>query len=396
MMKELLLSSSFVCLLSMAACQSQKDVSRDWVCTWATAPEYTGPSDMPLTTNLSDCTLREVIRVSLGGDTLRLQLSNIFGSSPVVIRGVYIADALDSCDIVPETAQYLTFYGQRAITIANGQAVFSDALAYHLQPLRRLAITIIYGEAPEHATSHRGSRTTSYIMLGECAPDAPFVTTERVDHWYNIAAIDVRSAAVPCFAILGNSITDGRGSTTNAQNRWPDALATALKGQAGVLNLGIGGNCVVKGGLSQPGRERFDRDILGQRGVTAVVIYEGVNDIGESTAASDTVAQTLICAYQELIEKAKNKGLKVIAATITPFSNSFYWSEEHETARQAVNQWLRDNKELDGLIDFDQLVRDPQKPSQLIEAFSDDWLHLNPAGYEEMGRKAAEVLMPLQ
>ena len=351
---------------------------------------------MPQTTNLSDCSLREIVRVSLGGDTLRMQLSNEFGSAPVVIKGVYIADALDSCDIVPETAQYLTFDGQRAITISDGQAVFSDALAYHLQPLQRLAVTILYGEAPEHATSHRGSRTTSYIMLGECTPDAPFVTTERMDHWYNIAAIDVRSAAVPCFAILGNSITDGRGSTTNAQNRWPDALATALKGQAGVLNLGIGGNCVVAGGISQPGRERFDRDILGQRGVTAVVIYEGVNDIGESTAASDTVAHTLICAYQELIEKAKDKGLKVFAATITPFGNSFYWSEEHEAARQAVNQWLRENRELDGLIDFDQLVSDPQKTSQLLEAYSDDWLHLNPAGYKEMGRKAAEVLMPLQ
>ena len=383
-----------MCFLSLTACQSQKTKALSWVGTWATAPEYTGQGDMPCTTNLTDCTLREVIRVSLGGDTLRLQLSNIFGSSPVSIKGVYIADALDTCEIVPQTAQYLTFGGQQAVTIASGQALFSDALAYHLQPLQRLAVTIIYGEAPEHATSHRGSRTTSYIMRGECDPEEPFITEEKVDHWYNIAAIDVRSAAVPCFAILGNSITDGRGSTTNAQNRWPDVLATALQGKAAVLNLGIGGNCVVSGGISQPGRERFDRDILEQRGVTAVVIFEGVNDIGGSSEAPDTVAQTLINAYQELIGKAKEKGLKVFGATITPFGQSFYWSEEHEVARQMVNQWLRDNKELDGLIDFDLLVRDPQKPSQLLEVYSDDWLHLNPAGYEEMGRKAAEVLLP--
>ena len=364
---------------------------QQWVGTWATAPEYTGKGDMPRTTTLADCTLREIVRVSQGGDCLRMQLSNIFSKEPVEIKAVYIADALDSCDIVSSTARYLSFDGQRSVTIPGGQALFSDPLPYPLKPLQRLSITIEYGSTPVNATSHRGSRTTSYIMQGACAPTQAFVTSERLDHWYNIAAIDILSDTPNAIAILGNSITDGRGTTTNAQNRWTDALATALQGKAGILNLGIGGNCVIRGGLSQPGRERYDRDILGQRGLTTVVIFEGVNDIGGSRDDDKDIAQRLIATYQELAAKARRSGLKVYGATITPLGNSFYWSEAHEAARQAVNAWIRNSAgTFDAVIDFDALVRDPEQPTRLLPAYSDDWLHLNPAGYEAMGRYAAQ------
>lgn len=364
-----------------------------WVGTWATAPEFTGQGDMPRTTTLANCSLREIVRVSIGGDTLRLQLSNEFSQQPVEIKAVYIADAKDSCDIDVRTARYLTFAGRKAITIAPGEATFSDALPYSLQPLQRLAVTIVYGAVPENATSHRGSRTTSYIMPGVAKPKARFASTEKVDHWYNIAAIDVLNSPSGAIAILGNSITDGRGSTTNAQNRWPDALATALQGQWGVLNLGIGGNCVIKGGLSEPGVKRFDRDILGQRGVKTLIIFEGVNDIGGSrTGFYEQTALDLIEAYRQFITKAHERGLKVWLCTITPFGRSFYASHFHEAARQTVNDWIRENAEADGMIDFDALVRDPQCPQQLQEQYSDDWLHLNPAGYEAMGRFAADCL----
>lgn len=347
---------------------------------------------MPRTTKLTDCSLRQIVRVSLGGDRLRMQLSNEFSGEPVEIKAIYIADALDSCDIQPKTARYLTFGGKRSVTIPAGQAIFSDELAYALQPLQRLAVTVQYGQTPVHATSHRGSRTTSYIMKGASKPNKPFVTFERLDHWYNIAAIDIASDTKQAIAILGNSITDGRGSTTNAQNRWPDALATALQGQTGVLNLGIGGNCIVRGGLSQPGRERFDRDILGQRGIKAVVIFEGVNDIGGSNKEYEKVAQTLIKTYEELAEKAHQAGLKVYGATITPFGKSFYWSYFHEAVRLTVNEWIRQSKAFDAVIDFDKLVSDPQNTHQLLPEYSDDWLHLNPKGYEAMGRFAAGQL----
>ena len=372
--------------------ESPKRRLTDWVGTWATAPEYTGQGDMPRTTNLSDCTLRQIVSVSIGADSLRLQFSNEFGSSPVELKAVYIADATDSCAIAGRTLRALRFGGSSSVTIEPGKTVFSDPLVFRLRPLQRLAVTQVYGAAPEHATSHRGSRTTSYIMSGEWHPGQPFVVSERVDHWYNLSAIDVLSASAPCVAILGNSITDGRGSTTNAQNRWPDALARALGGQVAVLNLGIGGNCLVEGGLSQPGRQRFDRDILGQRGLTDVVLFEGVNDIGGSSAHPDTTAQRLISTIRELTAKAHRQGLRVHGATITPIGRSMYWSAEHEAARQAVNRWIRETDELDGFIDFDLLVRDPDQPTQLQESLSNDWLHLNPAGYDLMGRHAAQIL----
>jgi lysophospholipase L1-like esterase len=199
----------------------------------------------------------------------------------------------------------------------------------------------------------------------------------------------------PVVACLGNSITDGRGTTTNAQNRWTDFLAEGLDGKMGVLNLGIGGNCVLRNGLSDPAVIRFDRDILGQRGVKALIIFEGVNDIGGSIGNAEQVAQELIKVYGEMIDKAHAKGIKVLMGTITPFGKSFYDSRFHEAARLVVNDWIRDNKKADGFIDFDALVRDPQHPSQLIEAYSDDWLHLNPAGYEKMGKYAAEQIKKL-
>jgi hypothetical protein len=167
----------------------------------------------------------------------------------------------------------------------------SDVCNYPLKALQLLAVTINYGATPENATSHRGSRTTSYIISGEAKPKTSFANAEKVDHWYSIASIDVPRKGQECIAIIGNSITDGRGSTTNKQNRWPDQMATALAAQGkkeyAMLNLGIGGNCVVRGGLSEPALKRFDRDILAQNGVTSVVIFEGINDIGEARAEAN-------------------------------------------------------------------------------------------------------------
>nr|MCR4852773.1 SGNH/GDSL hydrolase family protein [Prevotella sp.] len=250
-----------------------------WTGTWAAAAEFTGPGDMPKE-SLSDRSLREIVKVSIGGSELRLQLSNEFGSSEVDIKSIYIADSKEGWQIDTKTARYLTFGGKKNVTIEAGKAIFSDVLKYNLKPLQRLTITINYGKrTPVNATSHRGSRTTSYIIKGASKPKSNFEDGEKLDHWYNIAAIDVMAPeTTPSVAIIGNSITDGRGSTTNMQNRWPDFLAEAFGGQTAVLNLGIGGNCVLESGLSETALKRFDRDILGQRGVKSVVIFEGVND----------------------------------------------------------------------------------------------------------------------
>ena len=366
---------------------------QNWVGTWAAAAEFTGKGDMPASP-LTNRSLREVVKVSVGADCLRLRLSNEFSKEPVEIKSVFIADALDSCDIVRKSARYLSFGGKRTVTIQPGACAVSDVCKYPLKPLQRLAVTISYGATPQNATSHRGSRTTSYIIDGDAKPKTSFAVSERVDHWYSIAAIDVPRKTQQCVAIIGNSITDGRGSTTNLQNRWPDIMANTLAAngrEIGVLNLGIGGNCVVRGGLSEPALKRFDRDILGQEGVTSVVIYEGINDIGGSKGHSEQMAQELIKAFQEMIGKAHSRGLKVYLATITPFGKCFYDdSFFKEAARQTVNQWIRTNKEADGFIDFDECMRDPEHPSQLKEELQEDWLHPNAKGYEVMGKYAAK------
>ena len=370
-----------------------KDSDLKWTGTWAAAAEFTGPSDMPKS-SLSDRSLREIVKVSIGGTSLRLQLSNEFSKEPVEIRSIYIADGSETWTIDTKTARYLTFGGKRNVTIEPGVAIFSDVVKYNLRPLQRLAITINYGsQTPVNATSHRGSRTTSYIIDGVSKPKTSFENGERADHWYNIAAIDVLAEEqTPSVAIIGNSITDGRGSTTNLQNRWPDFLMEALGGQTAVLNLGIGGNCVVEGGLSEPALKRFDRDILGQRGVKTLVIFEGVNDIGGSVGQVERKVRLLIEAYQTLIAKAREHGLRVYIGTITPFKGNGYYKPFQETARQVVNEWIRSTDLIDGVIDFDKVVQDEKDPAKMKAEYSDDWLHLNPKGYEVMGRYAADKL----
>lgn len=380
---------SFACVFGAMA----QDAAKSWTGTWATAVEFTGPGDMPKS-SLSGRSLREIVQVSIPGDVMRMQLSNIHSKEPVEIKSVFIANALDSCDIDEKSAKYLTFNGKKSVTIPAGEAVYCDEIKYDLQPLQKLAITVNYGEnTPVNASSHRGSRTTSYIINGEAKPKTKFVDAEKLDHWYNISCIDVQTdKSTECIAIIGNSITDGRGSTTNLQNRWPDFLAKALDGKVGVLNLGIGGNAVVNGGLSEPAVVRFDRDVLGQTGVTSVVIFEGVNDIGGQRPNHQEIINKIMEAYSSFIQKSKDAGKKVYLATITPYKNSFYENHFSEAARLTLNDWIRANKDVDGVIDFDELVRDPANPSALRPEYSDDWLHLNPAGYEVMGQFAAEQL----
>lgn len=379
-------------LLACLTAFARKEPS--WTGTFATAVEYTGRQDMPQKTTLTGNTLRQTFHVSIGGKRIRVNLSNEMSNEPVEMKSVYIADAAHEAS----TARYLTFDGKRKVTIAPGQSVWSDPAEYELRPLQLLSMTICYGKTPKNMTSHRGSRTTSFIAEGEVRPGQKLMPAEKLTHWYNISKIVVETtgrsdADGTAIAILGNSVTDGRGSTTDRQDRWPDRLSEALEGRTGVLNLGIGGNCVVSGGISEPALKRFDRDILSQEGISRVVIFEGTNDIGCSPdSLSFQTAARLIAAYKVLAAKAHAKGLKVYGATITPTKGNAWYSLFHDAARKTVNEWIRTTKDFDGVIDFDALVRDPQEPDRLLPGYSDDWLHLNPKGYEAMGRLAAEKL----
>jgi len=284
---------------------------------------------MPYNNNMSGRSVRQIVKVSIGGKQLRLELSNELSTEPVVIRSVYIAHATDSFAIVPQTVKYLLFNGQTQVTIPAGKRVVSDALSFDLQPLEKVAITMNYGRAPAVPTVHMGSRTTSYILKGVSTARSNFAPSFRENHWFNIASIAVFDLTAKAIGIIGNSITDGKGTTDNANNRWTDVLAEQLQKRHGVttrgiLNLGIGNNRVtVAGGFGVLTKQRFNRDILMQPGIETVVIFEGINDIGAaSKGASERVAADLINAYDEMIAKAKARNLRIFLCTITPFKGA--------------------------------------------------------------------------
>ena len=379
--------------------------AQSWVGTWATAPQAAEKNAVLYSNSKTPHSIRQVVKVSVGGDLIRLKLSNIYSSEPVVIRSVYIAHAKDSFSINAKSAEYLKFGGKYKTVIPAGKAIESDPLKFDLKALERVAITINYTSAPAKPTIHPGSRTTSYIMKGVTNAHSNFEKALRVNHWYTIAGIDVWSMKndLSAIAIIGNSITDGRGTTDNAQNRWPDIMSEMLQlkhkiTNQGVLNLGIGANQVVlPGGIGTLAKDRYDRDILGQSGVKKVIIFEGVNDIGNAKSGnSETVARLLIESYQNMIKKAKAKKLKVYLATITPFKGAAYYSHFHEACRLYVNEWIRNQgkeKKVDGVLDFAKLMQDPTDEHRMKKEYvCNDWLHPNPTGYKVMGIYAAEIV----
>lgn len=358
-----------------------------WVGTWACAPQTTEQNNLPPSPGLSGNTLRQMVRVSLGGAQLRLRLSNEHGTSAVSMSSVHVALSKSGGAIDTASDRALTFNGMAAVTIAAGEAVFSDSLAFDLAPLSDLAISIHFSNQSGDVTGHPGSRTTSFLQLGDAVATASLASATKTEHWYFITGLDVMAdASSAAIVILGDSITDGRGSTTDQNNRWPDLLARRLQANAatsklGVLNLGIGGNTVLSGGLGPPATQRFERDVLQQSGARWLLVLEGVNDIGASGDAA--VASSLIEAYRTFIMKARQAGLRAYGIPILPIGGSQFAGGE--SARQLVNDWIRTSNAFDAVIDLDAAVRDPAQPTQLLAMYdSGDHLHLSPAGYQKM------------
>ena len=362
-----------------------------WVGTWATGPQLTETANNP-PVSLTNTTLRQVVHVSIGGNRLRIKLNNAYGNGPVEIKAAHLARTSGSSpgsSIVSGTDATLTFGGSSSVTIPAGNTVTSDAVDFTVAEAANLTISLAFGSTPSAITGHPGSRTTSYIVSGNATGSTNLSSPSTTDHWYYIQSVDVMApAASRAIAILGDSITDGRGSTTNGNDRWPDDLALRLLAndathEVAVLNLGIGGNTVLTGGLGPTAAARFDSDILGQAGVKWVVVLEGVNDIGSASSAQ--VATDLISAYQSFVSKARAAGLKIYGATILPFNGNSYYSAAHESARQTVNSWIRATGNFDAVIDLDTTVRDPSKTDTLRSSYdTGDHLHLNPSGYQAM------------
>lgn len=361
-----------------------------WVGSWSTAPQLVETHNNPPSPGLTDNALRQIIKVSIGGDTLRLKFSNEFSNSPVTLESVYIAASLGGGAIDAATSKDLTFNGQPSTTMLPGATVYSDPVVFPLTPRMELAITINFGQTSATVTGHPGSRTTSYLLTGYATPSSDFSKAVRTEHWYVINALEVRAPEDAfAVAILGNSITDGRGSETDKQNRWTDIFSERLlrqpeTSQVAVLNMGIGGNCVLGNCLGPSGVSRFERDILNQPGVKWAIVFEGVNDLGNSGNGTQT-ANNLINAYKQLINAAHARGIFVYGATIMPFKGNGYYSEDHELGRRLVNTWIRTSRAFDGVIDFDKAMRNLIDTISLATEWQADWLHPNAAGHRAMG-----------
>ena len=367
-----------------------------WVGTWACSPQLVEPQNRPPDPGLAGNTLRQVVHVTLGGAEIRLRFSNEFGRTPLTLDSVHVALPAAPGSIRPETDHALTFSGKASIAIPAGALMFSDPIAFPVAALSDLVVTFKAGNVPEGITGHPGSRETSYLAAGEDVSAATFTGAATTDHWYVLDGVDVKATAdAGAVVTLGDSITDGRGSITNQNTRWPDDLARALTADkkyaaVAVLNQGIGGNSILHGGLGPTALARFDRDVIAQSGARWVLVFEGVNDIGGTKAATDNgqtsdIADQVIEAYQQFIVRAHTHGLRIYGATITPFGKSFYFNASTEAARQKINAWIRTSGEFDAVVDFDKAARDPNEPDQLAaDLDSGDHLHLNSDGYKRM------------
>ena len=367
--------------------------AKEWVGTWSTAPQLVEPRNMPPEPGLSHNTLRQVVRVSLGGDSLRVRFSNEFSTSPVTLAAVHIAVSAGGSAIDTNTDQALRFDGKTQLTIKPGAAVTSDPFRLALKPRTDVTITIYFGDTPPDITGHPGSRTTSYLLPGNKVSAPDFSGAVQTEHWYIINCIDVMATdSAAAIVVLGNSITDGRGSGTNKQNRWPDELARRLQENpntrhVAVLNEGIGGNCVLRDCLGPSALRRFGHDVINQTKAHWLIILEGINDIGQvqSAKGADALVHDLIAAYEQMIDSAHAKGIHVYGATLLPFGGSFYDTPDRESVWKRVNEWIRTSGRFDAVIDLDAALRDPANPLHLLPVDdSGDHLHPSETGHRMM------------
>jgi lysophospholipase L1-like esterase len=402
-----ILSAIAFCLL-LASCASAQSgpqpaaQAQVWVASWAASQQIPEAQNALAADDLRDATVRQIFHLSLGGQALRVHLSNVFGTAPLHFTSVHIARpvSLSSSQIDPASDRALTFAGSNDVTIPPGAEFVSDPLEFSAAPLSNLAVSFHLDAPPAGETGHPGSRATSYSLHGDFAGAASLPEAKQVDQWFQVAEIDVLTApGAAAVVALGDSITDGHASTTNGNTRWTDFLAQRLQDSPqtrtiGVSNQGIGGNHLLTDGAGPNVLARFDRDVLAQAGVQWVILLEGVNDLGGLAYAGEVspgehslCVQRVLAAYQQIIVRAHAHGLRVFGGTISPYVGSEYYHPGplSEADRQAVNQWIRAAGHFDAVIDFDVALRDPQHPDHLLPAYdSGDHLHPSVTGYKAM------------
>jgi len=374
--------------------------TNSWISSWTASPQ--APRGV-MPTSFSNRTIRQVVHLSLGGNKIRLRLSNEFGTKPVLIGAASVAMAGAGSDIVSASLRPLTFGGSKSVIIPPGAPALSDPVELNVAPLSDLAVSLYLPAATDLATVHATGLQTAYVSAaGDFTAGSEFPVVDRFANRFFLASVMVEpSSAARAIVTFGDSITDGTASTVNANGRWPDVLARRLK-EAGVAaavqNQGIAGNRVLSDGAGISALARFERDVLSQPGVSHVVIFVGINDIGWPGTAIEPngivrTADEIIAGYKQLIERAHLRSIKIIGIPLTPFENALagtpnqgYFTPDKEAKRQAVNNWIRTSGAFDGIIDFEPVLADPTRPAAIAAAYdSGDHLHPNDAGYKAMG-----------
>ncbi len=365
-----------------------------WVGTWATSP---APAEGAA---FSNQTLRMNARVSIGGSTLRVRLSNAYGNRPLTIGAAHIGLRDIGAGIVAGSDRKLIFGGESSATIAAGALLLSDPVDLSVAPLADVAITFyLPGDVPaSFGVTGRYARQTNYISPpGDFSAEAVMPVGKITDDWYFVAGIDVLAPTdVGGIVGLGDSLTDANISTHDAFCRWPDQLARRLVARGGrmfgVMNQGLGGNRILHDIRGDSGLRRFDRDVLAQPGVTHVIVVLGTNDLRNRWAKpeEEVTAEQMIAGLKQMALRAHARGIKIFGGTLMPFENETFlvgaWTPAREAVREAVNAWIRDGGAFDAVIDFDKGVRDPEHPARMLPMYDcGDHLHPSDLGYNRMG-----------
>jgi lysophospholipase L1-like esterase len=337
-----------------------------------------------------------IARTSIGGNRLRVELSNAFGATPLAVGAAHIAIRAKDSAIVPGSDRALTFNGKPATTIPAGAMMVSDPVDLEVSKLTDLAVSVYVPGDTGPASNHALGLHTTYISKDgdfTAQPDLEGATTSQ--SWYWLSAIDVFAPpAAETVVAFGDSITDGATSTPNTDRSWPSILAQRLltnpaTAEVGLVNQGISGNRVLGDGAGVSALARFDRDVLSIPGVKWVMIMEGINDIGigarQGAPAGGITSEAIIGGLHQMVERAHMHGIKVIGVTLTPYQGAAYASEAGEAIREAVNNDIRTSGAFDAVVDYEAVTRDPANPKTFLPAYNNtDHLHPNDAGYKAM------------
>lgn len=381
-----LISATLLLALASAPAQAQS-----WSRSWMAAPlvSRTAPEKRP---DLSDRTLRQVVRISTGGDRIRLRLSNEMSTQPLLLGAVHVALAGANGETLPGTDRVVTFNQAQGATIPARAPLLSDPIAMPVKPLARLAISIHLPQGAPDATVHSYSAATGWTAPGDQTAATSLTDAATLGPRVIITGVEVENRKpARTIVTLGDSITDGVRATPDSDRRWPDLLAERLQRGGmtltGVANAGISANRLLSEGDGYNALARFDSDVLAVPGVSHVVILEGVNDLGAAARDQQPMLPpaAIIGAYRQMIARAHDRGVKVILATILPYKGAGYWSAAGEASRVAINDWIRTNREADGYVDLAQAIADPADPARMARAYDvGDALHPNDAGFRVM------------